>query len=72
MPNLVEKYKTISPRKQGKNWNFLKSFFLYLSFLSISFEVCQKPKSNLISYGILVQGFKIPDFLDEYKTIFLT
>ena len=36
----------------------------------MSFEVCQKPKSNLMSYKILVQDFKMPNFVDQYKTIF--
>ena len=29
------------------------------------------PKSNLLSHGILVQGFRMPNLSDEYKTIFL-
>ena len=35
------------------------------------FEVWEKPKSNLMSYRILVQGFKMRNLLDECKTIFL-
>ena len=57
--------------KRGSRWDAPKTFSLYLSFLKIYFEVCQKPKSNLMSYRILVQGFKMPNLVDEYKTIFL-
>ena len=32
---------------------------------------CQNPKSNLLSHGILVQSFITPNFVDEYRTIFL-
>ena len=53
------------------NLETLQKLSMYLSFLSSCFEVCQKPKSNLMSYGILVQGFKMPNLVDEYKTIFL-
>ena len=49
MPNLVNEYKTIFLEKWGKRWNSSKTFSLYLSFLSISFEARQKPKSHLIS-----------------------
>ena len=57
--------------KRGSRWDAPKTFSLYLSFLKIYFEVCQKPKSNLMSYRILVQGFKMPNLVDEYKSIFL-
>ena len=33
MQKLVDEYKTIFLGKQGKRWNSLKSFSLYLSFL---------------------------------------
>ena len=33
MPNLFDEYKTILLGKQGKHWNFLKAFSLYLNFL---------------------------------------
>ena len=32
-PKLVEEYKTIYLRKQGKRWNSSKTFSLYLGFL---------------------------------------
>ena len=34
-------------------------------------KICQKFKSSILSNWILVQGFKMPKFLDKYKTIFL-
>ena len=69
--NLADEYKTIFLGKRGKRWNSPKTFSLYLSFLQICFKVWEKPKSNLMSYGILVQDFKMPTLVDEYKTIFL-
>ena len=33
--------------------------------------MCRKPKSNLMSLRIMVQGLKMPNLVDEYKTIFL-
>ena len=33
MRKLVDKYKSIFLGKQGKRWNFFKTFSLYLSFL---------------------------------------
>ena len=57
--------------KRGKHWHSPKHFSLYLSFLLICFEVCQKSKSILMSYEILVQDFKMNTLVDEYKTIFL-
>ena len=71
IPSLVNEYKTIFLAKQGIPWNSPESFYLYFRVLQIYFEVCQNPKSNLFSYGILVQGLKMPNLLDEYKTIFL-
>ena len=52
----------------GKPKQTLKPMFKFpINF----FEVCQKPKSNLLSHWILLQRFKIPNLLDEFKTIFL-
>ena len=51
--------------------NSPKIYSLSWSFLKICFEVCEKPKSNNLSHGILVEGFVMPNFVDEYKTIFL-
>ena len=56
--------------KPGKPWNSSKIFSLYWSFLQICFEVRQKPKSNLPGHGILVQGFTMPNLVNQYKTIF--
>ena len=39
MRKLVDEYKNIFVGKQGKRWNSSKTFFLYLSFLYIGFEV---------------------------------
>ena len=71
MPNLVDEYETIFLGKQDKPWNSSKIFFLYWSDLSICFEVRQTLKSDLLGHGILVQDFRIPNLVDEYKTIFL-
>ena len=48
-----------------------KNLLPILEFPINLFEVCQKPKSNLLSHGILVQGFIMPNLVDEYKTNFL-
>ena len=58
--------------ESGANVETLQDFFSYI-WLShkFFFAVCQKPKSNLMSYGILVQGLKMPDFVDKYKSILL-
>ena len=71
MPNLMDEYKIIFLGKQDKPWNFPKTFSLYWSFLWVCFGVCQKPKLNRLNYEILVQGFIIPNLVNEYKTIFL-
>ena len=34
-------------------------------------EVCQKPQSNLVKDTKLIQGFGMPNFVNEYKTISL-
>ena len=57
-------------KKEAKPWPSPKTFSLYLGFLQICFEVCQKPKSKVMSFGILAQGFKMPNLVNEYKTIF--
>ena len=35
------------------------------------FEICKKPKWNLLSDRTLVQHFKMPNLIDECETIFL-
>ena len=67
MPNLVDEYKTIFLEKRGKPWNFPKTFSLCWSFLEICFEVYQESKSNILSPGILVQGFIMPNLFHKYK-----
>ena len=58
--------------ESGANVETLQDFFrLYLSFTKIYFPVCQKPKSNLMRYGILVQGFIMQNLVEEYKAISL-
>ena len=70
--NLANEYKTFFLGKQGKLWDFPTTFSLYWSLLQICFYVFQKPKSsNLLSHGILVQGFIMPNLVGKYKTIFL-
>ena len=65
IPNLVNKYKNIFLGKRGKPWSFPKTFSVYWSFLSICFEHRQKPKPNLLSHEILVQGFIMPNWFDQ-------
>ena len=48
-----------------------KNFLSILEFPINLLWICQKPKSNLLSDWILVQGFRMPNLVDEYKTIFL-
>ena len=71
MANSVKKYKTVFLGKWSKPCNSPKISSLSWSFLKICFEVCEKPKSNHLSHGILVEGFIMPNVVDEYKTIFL-
>ena len=71
MRNLVGKYKTIFLGKLGKFWNLPKPFSVYWSFLQICFEVWQNPKLNLMGHGMLIQGLRMQNLVDEYKTIFL-
>ena len=45
--------------------------YIGVSFKFIS-NFCQTPKSNLLlGRGILVQDFRMPNLVDEYKSIFL-
>ena len=71
MQNLVGEYKTIFLKRLDKALKSPKRSSLNLSFLQSCFEVCQKPKVYPLSYGILVEDFKMPNLVDEYKTIFL-
>ena len=71
MQNLVNEYKTIFLENQGKASNSRETVSLYWSFLWICFQASQNPKSNLLAYGILVQGLRMPNFFDKYKTVFL-
>ena len=70
MPNLLDEYRIIFLSKRGKAEISPKKLSVYWCFLSICFEVCQKPNSNLLLHGILVQGFRMPSFVQEYKIIF--
>ena len=40
-------------------------------FYKFVLKSVKNSKSNLMSFGILVQGFKMPVLIDKYKTIFL-
>ena len=71
MQNLVNEYKTIFLEKRDKASNSRETFSLYWSFLKICFQDSQHPKSNLLAYGILVQVLRMPNLVDEYKSIFL-
>ena len=72
MYNLVNKNKSNFLRKQGKPWNFSKNFSSYWSFLQIfSKSSFQKPQSNLLSNGILVQDLTMPNLVNDYKISFL-
>ena len=71
MPNSFDEHKTISLGKWWKRCNSLKTFSLYLNFLINLFWSLSKASLNLMSNGILFQDFKIPNLVDEYKTIFL-
>ena len=71
MPKLVDEYKTIFLGKRWKRWNYSKTFSLYLSLLQNGFEVCEKPKSNLIMLEITARGSKMLKLVEEYNTIFL-
>ena len=73
MPYLVHEYKTIflGNHFSGKPRQRLKVSKNLLPILEFPFEVCQKHKSNIMSYRILVQGFKTSNLIDEYKIIFL-
>ena len=68
--NLVNDCKSIFLERRGKSWNLQATFSLHWSFLQTYFEVCQKPELNLVSNTILVESFIMPNFHNEYKTIF--
>ena len=70
MPSFVNKYKIIFLGKEGKPSNSSKTFSLYCSFLLIYFEVGQKPKWNLLSVWILVQGFNNYKFAQQIQIYF--
>ena len=57
--------------KARETFKLPKNFLRIFEFSIIYFEVCQEPKSNLMSHGMLVQGFKTTNVVHEYKTIFL-
>ena len=57
-------------RESETNIEFFRKLYPYVGVFYI-FEVCKNRKSNLLSYGILVQGFIMPNLVNEYKTIFL-
>ena len=57
--------------KKQANLETFQKILPILQFPIFFFEVCQKPNSNLQSDWILVEGLKIPNLLNEYKTIFL-
>ena len=67
---MADEHKTFFLGKRCKRSNFLKIFSLYFSFLWICFEVCHKPKLNLMSHRILVEGLKMSNLTNEYKTIY--
>ena len=71
MPNVVDEYKTIFLGERDKPWNTWRAFSQYWSFLQMCVEVCQKPQSNLVKDTKLIQGFGMPNFVNEYKTISL-
>ena len=47
-----------------------KNFLLILKFPTNYFEVCHKPKSSLLSHGILVPGLIISNLINEQKNHF--
>ena len=57
--------------KARETFKLPKNFLPIFDFSIISFEVWQKPQSNLMNYGILVQCFQVPNLVDDYKTGFL-
>ena len=70
MQSLVNEYKTIFPGKWEKRLNSSKNFYLYCTFLYIYFEDYQKRKLNLLVHGILLELFRMPNLVNEYKTNF--
>ena len=57
--------------KTRQNLKLSKIFFSIFKFPLTCSGVCQKPKSNIVSGTMLVQGFRLPNLVEEYKTIFL-
>ena len=53
------------------NIETFKNFLPIFEFSIICFQIFQEIKSNLVSYGILFQGFKMPHLVVECKTYFL-
>ena len=70
MQNLFDEYKIVFLEKWGKCWNFPKNFSIYCSFPKICFEVRKKRKSKLLSHGLLIKAFILPNLVNKYKTIF--
>ena len=70
MSNLVDVSKSIV-LKARQTLNFFKTFSHYWIFQSICIEVYQKPKSNLQSFGILLQGSIMANLIDKYEIMFL-
>ena len=73
MPILVDKYKTTFWENKENVETLEKRYISYLYifvFPIIFFEVCRNPKLNLLKLFIMVQSFKMPNLVDEYKTIF--
>ena len=69
--SLVDINKAIFWRNLGRRWNSPKTFSLYWSFPKSYFAFCQKAKANHLSDWILIQGIRMPNLVEEYKTIFL-
>ena len=57
--------------KWGRTLSFPQILPLYCSFLSVCFEACKKPKSNLLTDWISAKGFRMAKLLDEDKLVFL-
>ena len=71
LPTLNQEWKTTFPGKRGKLWNFSKSFSQFRSYLKICSKIYRKTKSNIFVDRILVQDWKIQNFINNYKTIFM-
>ena len=57
--------------KARQSFKFSKNVLSILEFPTNCSEVCQRPKSNLLSDWTLVKGFRMWNLVDEYETIFL-